>query len=198
MEQTVYPVLEYLGSLGYIGIALALMIEVIPSEIVLSYGGYLIAKGEIGFIGALTAGVVGGTLAQVFLYWLGQYGGRPFFRKYGKWLLISEKQILASEKWFETYGPFVIFTARFIPVVRHAISIPAGFAKMPLKLFFVYTFCAMIPWTILFLLLGIELSEHWDTVEEIAGRYITPIALIAFLLLLAYLLFSFRNKKQKE
>lgn len=32
--------LQFFASLGYFGVALALMIEIIPSEIVLSYAGF--------------------------------------------------------------------------------------------------------------------------------------------------------------
>ncbi|WP_456274370.1 DedA family protein [Bacillus sp. AK031] len=171
--------LQLLSDWGYFGIAFGLMIEVIPSELVLSYGGYLVSANKLNFLGALLAGIVGGTLAQVFLYWLGLYGGRPFFEKWGKFLFIHEKHLTASEEWFTRYGSFVIFSARFIPVVRHAISIPAGIGKMKFSLFLLYTFAAMIPWTILFLLIGMELGDHWEQIEIIGSQYIKPVAFIA-------------------
>jgi membrane protein DedA with SNARE-associated domain len=178
--------LQLLSDWGYVGIALGLMIEVIPSELVLSYGGYLVSANKLHFLGALLAGIIGGTLAQVFLYWLGLYGGRPFFEKWGKFLLIHEKHLTASEEWFSRYGSFVIFAARFIPVVRHAISIPAGIGKMKFSLFFLYTFAAMIPWTILFLLIGMELGDHWEQIEIVGSQYIKPVAFIAFLGIVFY------------
>ncbi|WP_394579440.1 DedA family protein [Cytobacillus firmus] len=179
MEEIIAGIFELLSQLGYVGIALGLMVEVIPSEIVLSYGGFLVSTGNIHFIGALLAGIAGGTLAQLFLYWLGAYGGRPVLDKYGKYLLIQKKHLDASEKWFEKYGTGVIFTARFIPVIRHAISIPAGIARMPLSVFTVYTLAAMVPWTVLFLLLGMELGDHWRDIKEYAKPFILPIIVIA-------------------
>ncbi|MBX9972639.1 DedA family protein [Cytobacillus firmus] len=179
MEEIIARIFEILSQLGYAGIALGLMVEVIPSEIVLSYGGFLVSTGDIHFIGALLAGIAGGTFAQLFLYWLGAYGGRPVLDKYGKYLLIQRKHLDASEKWFEKYGTGVIFTARFIPVIRHAISIPAGIAKMPLSVFTVYTIAAMVPWTVLFLLLGMELGDHWRDIKEYAKPLILPIIVIA-------------------
>ncbi|MEK3853579.1 DedA family protein [Cytobacillus sp. FSL H8-0458] len=179
MEEIIAGIFELLSQLGYAGIALGLMVEVIPSEIVLSYGGFLVSTGDIHFIGALLAGIAGGTLAQLFLYWLGAYGGRPVLDKYGKYLLIQRKHLDASEKWFEKYGTGVIFTARFIPVIRHAISIPAGIAKMPLSVFTIYTIAAMVPWTVLFLLLGMELGDHWRDIKEYAKPFILPIIVIA-------------------
>lgn len=52
-------ILSWLTSMGYLGIALGLMIEIIPSEIVLAYGGYMVSEGTISFIGAIVAGVIG-------------------------------------------------------------------------------------------------------------------------------------------
>jgi membrane protein DedA with SNARE-associated domain len=173
------------------------MVEVIPSEIVLSYGGYLIYTGDIHFIGALIAGVIGGTIAQIFLYWLGYYGGRPFIDKYGKYILIKKSHVDASESWFLKYGTGMIFLARFIPVVRHAISIPAGLARMSLSKFILYTTAAIIPWTVLFLLLGMRLGDHWHNIETYAKPYITPIIVIALLFIGVYFLFQWSKKKRK-
>ncbi|MBG9445216.1 DedA family protein [Cytobacillus firmus] len=193
MEEIIAGIFELLSQLGYVGIALGLMVEVIPSEIVLSYGGFLVSTGKIHFIGALLAGIAGGTLAQLFLYWLGAYGGRPVLYKYGKYLLIQKKHLDASEKWFEKYGTGVIFTARFIPVIRHAISIPAGIAKMPLSVFTVYTLAAMVPWTVLFLLLGMELGDHWRDIKEYAKPFILPIIVIALVSGAIYLFYMKRR-----
>lgn len=193
MEEIIAGIFELLSQLGYVGIALGLMVEVIPSEIVLSYGGFLVSTGNIHFIGALLAGIAGGTLAQLFLYWLGAYGGRPVLDKYGKYLLIQKKHLDASEKWFEKYGTGVIFTARFIPVIRHAISIPAGIARMPLSVFTVYTLAAMVPWTVLFLLLGMELGDHWRDIKEYAKPFILPIIVIALVSGVIYLFYMKRK-----
>ncbi|CAN2251342.1 undecaprenylphosphate transporter [Bacillus vallismortis] len=178
--------LAWLTNMGYAGIAIGLMIEIIPSEIVLAYGGYMVSEGTIGFIGAIIAGVIGGTIAQIFIYWIGRYGGRPFLDKYGKYLLIKKHHIDMSENWFQKYGTGVVFSARFIPVVRHAISIPAGIAKMPFLKFVVLTVLAIIPWSILFVYLGIQLGSQWDDVENIAGTYTTPIMILAIVVIALY------------
>ncbi|CAM3025590.1 DedA family protein [Bacillus spizizenii] len=179
-------ILTWLTNMGYAGIAIGLMIEIIPSEIVLAYGGYMVSEGTIGFIGAIIAGVIGGTIAQIFIYWIGRYGGRPFLDKYGKYLLIKKHHIDMSENWFQKYGTGVVFSARFIPVVRHAISIPAGIAKMPFLKFVVLTVLAIIPWSILFVYLGIQLGSQWDDVESIAGTYTTPIMILAIAVIALY------------
>jgi membrane protein DedA with SNARE-associated domain len=196
MHEFVQNIFAFLADLGYIGIALALMIEVIPSEIVLAYAGYLVSREEISFVGAVIAGIIGGTIAQLFLYWMGYYGGRPFLDKYGKYLLIKKKHLDLSEQWFEKYGPGVIFTARFIPVVRHAISIPAGIAKMSWKKFTFYTTCAVIPWTIFFIFLGERLGSHWQEIDEIARPYLRPLIIMAIVATVIYIAFQVYRRKR--
>lgn len=197
MGDFVLALFDFLAEHGYLGIAVGLMLEVIPSEIVLSYGGYLVSINEIHFFGATIAGVIGGTMAQIFLYWLGRFGGRPVLDKYGKFVFISAKQIDLAESLFQKHGTGIIFSARFIPVVRHAISIPAGIAKMPLYQFTVYTVAAVIPWTILFLLLGIELGEHWRHIKEYAKPVLYSIIIIALFVIFGYIIFIiYKNKKE--
>lgn len=186
-------ILTWLTNMGYAGIAIGLMIEIIPSEIVLAYGGYMVSEGTIGFIGAIIAGVIGGTIAQIFIYWIGRYGSRPFLDKYGKYLLIKKHHIDMSENWFQKYGAGVVFSARFIPVVRHAISIPAGIARMPFLKFVVLTVLAIIPWSILFVYLGIQLGSQWDDVENIAGTYTTPIMILAVVVIALYFVIKKRT-----
>ncbi|MCG1022519.1 DedA family protein [Sutcliffiella horikoshii] len=190
MEHFFLSMFEFFQAMGVWGIALGLMVEVIPSEIVLGYGGYLISIGKIGFTGALVAGVAGGTLAQLFLYWAGSIGGRPFLEKYGKYILIQPKHLDISEKWFENYGPIVVFTARFIPVVRHAISIPAGIAKMKFLPFLLYTVAAVIPWTILFLYIGFQLGENWRDIKHAAQPLIIPLMILIILGAITYFVFD--------
>lgn len=189
---------EWIQQLGYVGIMLGLMIEVIPSEIVLAYGGYLVHLKTIHFAGAVFFGVVGGVIAQLFIYWIGRYGGRPILEKFGKYILIQKKHIDVSEAWFLKYGPGVIFTARFIPVARHAISIPAGMAKMPVGKFLLLTTLAVIPWTVLFVYLGMLLGENWKHIDEKAGAYIMPILLVALALLVVYLLVKWFGASRKK
>lgn len=197
MADIIHAILEFIEGMGYWGIMFGLMIEVIPSEIVLSFGGYLVSKGEISFLGAVIFGTIGGVIAQLFVYWLGRYAGRPFLERYGKYIFINKKHIDLSEEWFKRYGTGVIFTARFIPVVRHAISIPAGIAKMPIWTFIFYTTLAVIPWSIMFIYLGKTLGENWETIDETAKPYIVPIILAAVGLTLLYVIFKLWRRKKK-
>jgi len=194
LSQVVNQILLSLADLGYFGIALGLMIEIIPSEIVLSYGGFMISQGTIGWPLAIVAAVIGGLFSQLFLYWFARYGGRPLILKYGKYVLISEHHLDLAERWFLKYGQGVIFGARFIPVVRHAISIPAGLAKMDQTKFSLYTVLAIIPWSILFLYLGETLGTNWRSIKEVAAPYTNGVLIAAVVLIIIYVIFKRRQR----
>jgi membrane protein DedA with SNARE-associated domain len=195
IKDYIMELFHFLQSMGYLGIMFGLMVEVIPSEIVLAWGGYLVYQKEVSFLGAVVFGTIGGTIAQIFVYWIGRYGGRPFLERFGKYILISKKQIDVSEQWFNKYGTGMIFTARFIPVVRHAISIPAGMAKMPLSTFTLLTTLAVIPWSIFFVYLGMKLGQNWENIDEIVHPYLLPIGIGAVALTAIYIVFKIIRKK---
>jgi len=194
LSQIVNQILLSLADIGYFCIALGLMIEIIPSEIVLSYGGFMISQGTISWPLAVVAAVIGGLLSQLFLYWFARYGGRPLILKYGKYVLISEHHLDLAERWFLKYGQGVIFGAHFIPVVRHAISIPAGLAKMDQTKFSLYTILAIIPWSILFLYLGETLGTNWRSIKEVAAPYTNGVLIAAVALIIVYFFYKRRQR----
>lgn len=113
LGELIHSVLVFLEGLGYWGIMLGLMLEVIPSEIVLSYAGYLVSTGSITFWGAVAFGTIGGVIAQLFIYWIGRYGGRPVLERYGKYILI-QKNILIMLKRGLIVTELVLFLQRVL------------------------------------------------------------------------------------
>ncbi|WP_040949944.1 DedA family protein [Gorillibacterium massiliense] len=201
MGHFVTQILDFLTGLGYWGIMLGLMIEIIPSEIVLAYAGYLVYRGEVNFTEAIIFGTIGGVIAQIFIYWIGRYGGRPFVEKYGKYIHLKPKHIDWAEDWFNRYGAGLIFTGRFIPVFRHAISIPAGMARMPFWKFVGLTTAAIIPWSILFVFLGHKVSDmgkDWHNIDEAAGPYTYTFLWAAVGLTALYFIYKILRRKKKK
>jgi membrane protein DedA with SNARE-associated domain len=174
-----HTVVDALSQWGYAAIVGLLLLEVIPSELVLAYGGYMVSLGTMSFWGAVACGTVGGVAAQVLLYAVGRFGGRPLCNRYGKWLLLSPRHIAQAEHWFGRYGTGFVLLARFVPVVRHAISLPAGFMRMPLWWFVFLTTVAIIPWSIGFVWLGMQLGRQWYRIETMVAQY-APAAIALF------------------
>lgn len=162
-------------SLGYPGLFLLVTLEStlvpVPSTLVFPFAGFLAAKGVFSLPVVLAINSVGALFGSGLCYWLGAAGGKPLLLKYGKYALIRQKDIERTESWFANHGKATILIARFVPVVRHIISLPAGIARMPLVPFFVQTFIGSTLWGGFLIILGYYMGEHWDTVANKIKRF---------------------------
>ena len=194
LDTIIISMVEFFKGFGYFGVLLALCFEFVPAEIVLPMAGFWISQGEFNYYLMVLAGTIGGTIGPITLYALGRYGGRPLVLKYGKYFLVNEKQVNAADKFFAKYGAGVAFFARFMPVVRTAISVPCGMAKMSLTKFSIYTFAAMLPITALYVYLGIKLGENWEEAGALFKQYLQPFVIALVILALIYGVYKYRQK----
>jgi membrane protein DedA with SNARE-associated domain len=98
---------------------------------------------------------------------MGYYGGKPVVLKIGKYLLLNPHDLERTEQFFHRRsGLTTIFIARFVPVVRHFISIPAGMGRTPMIPFLIVTFIGSTAWNTFLLGCGMKLREHWTTVQK--------------------------------
>ncbi|CAA9406244.1 MAG: hypothetical protein AVDCRST_MAG55-1010 [uncultured Rubrobacteraceae bacterium] len=168
-------VLDVIGALGYLGLALLLIAEnlfpPIPSEVVLPLAGFLVGRGELNLWGALTAATFGSVAGAVVLYGLGRWGGRRLVLRYGKWLRVDEEGLRRAEGWFGRYGDWIVLVARVVPVARSIVSVPAGTAKMPLPRFVVLTTVGSAAWNGLLIGAGVALGANWRVVQNWVGSY---------------------------
>ena len=150
---------------GYIGIAALMAAESacipIPSEIIMTFAGYLASVKTLSLMGVTLAGTIGGVAGSLAAYALGAYGGLPFLRRHGSKILIAPRDLDLAHAWFARHGQAAVFFARLLPIVRTFISLPAGVARMPLAPFILYStagsalWCGAVSWV------GLRLGQHW-------------------------------------
>ena len=161
--------------MGPAGIALLMAIEScnipLPSEAVLPFAGFLVSKVVLNFHMAAIAGAVGCVLGSVPSYYLGYFGGRKFFEKYGKYLLVSKKDLDEADKWVDKYGDWAFFLCRMLPVIRTFISLPAGILKARKRTFFTLTFLGSLIWSYVLVYVGLKLGEHLDKLKSIWHKF---------------------------
>ena len=183
---------------GYAGVFFLMLLESCgipaPSEAIMPFAGFLVYKGQMIFWIAVLLGALGNLIGSLLAYWIGFKGGRPLLEKYGKYILISHRDLDKADHWFAHYGEAVVFFGRLLPVVRTYISFPAGVAKMNLKKFSFYTFTGALIWSWLFCWLGVRMGEHWETIRLALHNFDIFIALGLFLLVLLYV---FRHLKKR-
>ena len=152
---------------GYVGVVALMGIESacipLPSEIIMTFAGYLVYKGQFNLFWVATVGAVGCNLGSVLAYWIGAKGGRPLVERYGKWVLMSHHDLDRMTEFFNKYGSITVLLARLLPVVRTFIAFPAGIAKMPKLRFHIYTFAGSWPWCYALAFAGMKLGEKWHT-----------------------------------
>jgi membrane protein DedA with SNARE-associated domain len=178
--------IKCLDTFGYCGaavlMALESMIAPVPSEAVMPFVGFQVADEKWSLwlaILATTLGSIGGSLIS---YLLGYYGGKPLVLKVGKYFLLDKHDLELTERFFHRKGGMItLFASRFIPVVRHLISIPAGIGKMRMVPFIVVTAIGATMWNTFLLICGMKLREHWTSVQKYSHQ--ADIVVVAFLVL---------------
>jgi membrane protein DedA with SNARE-associated domain len=191
LESFVSWLLNLFRGMGYPGIIALMAVESsilpLPSELVMPPAGYLAAKGEMSLAVAVLCGVLGSTLGALANYGLARWLGRAFFLRLGKYVLITEKGLDRSERYFAAHGEISTFLGRMLPVVRHLISIPAGIARMRLGRFVLFTGLGALVWCSILTGIGWFIGSREDVILEVLNREAQRYAGRAILLLLPIL-----------
>ena len=147
IQQLTSAVERLVLALGYPGIGLTMTLEnvfpPIPSELIMPMGGFLVARGELTFLGVWVFSTLGSMIGALILYGVGRWVGDPalrsLLRRYGRWLTLDERDYDRALRYFARYGAALVFFGRLIPFVRSIVSIPAGANRMPLVRFMLLT-----------------------------------------------------------
>lgn len=190
-------IISVISSLGYGGIVLLMAIESacipLPSEIIMPFSGFLVFKGQMTLFGIALAGAIGCVVGSIPAYYLGMLGGRPLVQKYGKWVLISHRDLQMADRWFERHGEIIIFIGRLLPAVRTFIAFPAGVSRMNMTKFIFYTFTGSFIWCWLLGYAGMKAGEHWESLKVYFHEFHYVIAAAALIFLVWYIQRHFRN-----
>lgn len=178
-----------IAAMGYGGVLLLMAIESacipLPSEIIMPFAGYLVFKGQFTLHGAALAGAVGCVVGSIPAYYLGQYGGRPLIERYGKYVLLSTRELALADRLFFRYGQWVVLVGRLLPVIRTFIAFPAGVSRMPMGKFVLYTLVGSYPWCWVLAWVGMKLGEQWNSDPRLRAAFHRFDAVIGGALVLA-------------
>jgi membrane protein DedA with SNARE-associated domain len=192
-------IIDIISFLGYWGIVLTMGIESacipLPSEIIMPFSGYLVYSGRFNLLWVSVAGAFGCVVGSVAAYWAGVWGGRPFIERYGKYVLLSHRDLDTAERWFKKYGDWTIFFSRLLPVIRTFISLPAGIARMNFPRFVIYTFLGSLPWCFVLAYIGKVLGENWQTIK---GYFRRADVVIVIVIVVGIVFFIYRHLKPEK
>ena len=175
-------VTAFINQTGYTSVFLCMVMESmvfpVPSEAVMPFAGFLIAEGRFSFAGVIGFSTLGSIVGSLISYWLGLYGCKPVVNRWGKYLLLDHRDLEVTERFFNRRGNLAIFISRFIPVIRHLISIPAGIGQMNIVTFAIYTAIGAGLWNAFLAAAGYYLRQHWEVVMQYS-RIMDIIVLLA-------------------
>ncbi|MDD5456312.1 MAG: DedA family protein [Candidatus Margulisbacteria bacterium] len=174
----------FISATGYLSVFMLMVMESmvlpVPSEAVMPFAGFLIATGQFSFSLVLIISTLGSITGSLVSYFIGAYGGKPFLNKFGRFFLLNNHDLEVTEKFFQKYGQPTIFFTRFIPVIRHLISLPAGYARMNIFRFSIYTILGASCWNMFLAVCGFYLKQNWEEVMKYS-KYV-DIAVIALII----------------
>jgi membrane protein DedA with SNARE-associated domain len=150
-------------------VALENLFPPIPSEVVLPLAGFVAANGDASFWGMVVAATIGSMVGAFLLYGISAAIGpvrlRALVVRYGKWFRLDEADLDRTEEWFDRRANAAVLVCRWVPLMRSLISIPAGFRRMAIIPFTLYTLVGSLVWNVILVGLGYVLGERWNQVE---------------------------------
>lgn len=189
-------IFNIINKYGYFGITLLIALEnivpPIPSEVILSFSGFISKYANLNLLLIIISSVLGSLIGALILYYLAYFIGLKLLGfKFFKICGLKSENVKKSIIHFKTNGKKSIFFGRFVPIIRSFISIPAGLSKMDIKLFVILTTIGSLIWNTIFIFIGYFLKDKWETITTFFEDY-------SFIIFLVFIGIYFIIKKIKS
>lgn len=199
-------IINLMNQFGYLGVFLLIAVEnifpPIPSEVILTFGGYMTTTTKLTVPLIIIFSTLGSLVGAIALYFIGKILNKERLikivnGKIGKVLCLKAEDIEKADMWFDNKGYKSVFFCRFVPIVRSLISIPAGMCEMNISKFLIYTTIGSLIWNSVLVILGSVVGENWENIVNIFDTY-SNIALILLIILFILFIILFYKKKIKK
>jgi len=196
----------FMEQFGYFGVFLLICLEnvfpPIPSEVILTFGGFMTTTANLTVLGVIFAATIGSVIGAIILYALGRWLDVEKIEKivdrWGHFLRVKKEDVKKADHWFQRYGYWTVFFCRMVPLIRSLISIPAGMAHMNFPLFLFFTTAGTIIWNSILVALGAKLGESWEKIVEYMDIYSNIVYLLIAVVLIVVLIYFIRRSKTQK
>ena len=204
MEQIM---IDIMNSFGYFGIFFLIMIEnvfpPIPSELILTFGGFMTVSSNMTVVGVIIAATLGSLLGAFILYGIGKLLNKERLikivtSKYGKLLRVKPKDIEAADHWFDTKGSITVLICRCVPIVRSLISVPAGMSDMPIPKFFIYTIIGSAVWNTFLVCVRAFAGDQKDAILAFIDQVSHIILIVLVIAFVGFVIWFYKRKTNKK
>lgn len=169
----------------------------IPSEITMPFAGFLASEGKLNLLLVIIDGTIANLVGSLLAYYLGyalqENVVESLITKYGKFILLSNREYIHAMEWFRKYGDKIVFFSRLLPGIRTVISLPAGLSEMGIKKFITYTVVGCFLWSSLLAYIGYVLGQHWETIHTYYSKF-ELVVLLATVFAIAFYIYKKRKK----
>lgn len=184
---------EFLEKSGYLGVFALMALEnifpPIPSEMIMPFAGFVVARGDLNLVGVLVAGTAGSVAGALPWYYAARVYGcerlKHLAGRHARWLTVDPEDIDHAMATFKKHGRKTVLFGRLVPAVRTLISVPAGLANMSLSQFLLYSGIGSLAWTGLLTAAGFLLENNYKEVS----KYVDPVSKVIFGAMLAWYLY---------
>lgn len=163
------------------------VIPPIPGDVLVVFGGYLVAEQVLNFWAILFATSVGSVVGFMNLYYFGYLAGDNirsegtsawFFR------LIKPSYLAKTERWMIRWGQGVVLINRFLTGARSLISLVAGMTRLSPRRTSVYASLGATVWNGLLIGAGWFIGDNWLVIQQYLNLY-GQLILILIVILIA-------------
>jgi membrane protein DedA with SNARE-associated domain len=204
-QKLIALLIAFIAKGGYTGVVLLMAIQSacipIPSEVIMPFAGFALAHSQWDLIVLATLASVASNLGSIPAYWIGAKGGRPLVERYGKYLLLSKRDLDLADHFFARFGSITVLVGRMLPIVRTFIAFPAGIAKMNQLRFHLYTFIGSWPWCYALAYIGMKLGAKFQTdprFQEVFHRFHVAVELVLVLGIVWFVWTHWKNRTGTE
>src|ERR1039458_5924321 len=165
---------HFLETWGHVGVFALSFISAmglpVGAELAIIYGGVL-ASGQIpnephhlNLVVVIVLATLAELLGSLAGYLIGYYGGRALVDRFGKYVLLTHRDLDRAEAWFARRGEALVLVGRFIPLLRSFVSLAAGLGEMAIAKFTLFTLIGCAIWCTALSSLGYSLGSSYNHV----------------------------------
>jgi membrane protein DedA with SNARE-associated domain len=198
-------IIEIMNSYGYIGILFLIALEnifpPIPSEVILTFSGFLTTTSDVTVLGVIIFSTLGSVVGAIILYGIGRILDverlEKIVERWGHLLRLTKKDIQKADAWFRRIGVWAVLIGRLVPLVRSLISIPAGMARMNFSIFLFFTTIGSLIWNSVLVNLGAALGSSWDTIAGYIEAYSHIVVILLAVLFMLFIVWFIKSRKKQ-
>lgn len=174
---------HFVASAGYGAIFILCLLQscCVPtsSELTMGLAGALAAQGKLSIAAVILVGTLGEVVGAYIAWMVGRSAGRAAVDRFGRYILVSHRDLDRAEAWYERHERFGVFGSRLLPVIRNFVAVPAGIAEVPLLRFGLLTAGGSLLWDGAWAGVGYGVGAHWHTIAKAFGVLGYGLAVVA-------------------